>query len=163
MFSENLKNIRKEKGLSQEELAIRLNVVRQTVSKWENGLSVPDADLLIRIGEIFDVSVSRLLGATFIDEDNEKDVNIIAEQLSRINEQLAIKNRRSRRIWKTVAIVFAAFVALNIIFILVGIIGLHAFRSETTLTVVELTPVYSDVELGSSPDFYGENTESSGG
>lgn len=39
MLNENLKNIRKAKGLSQEELAIKLNVVRQTVSKWEQGLS----------------------------------------------------------------------------------------------------------------------------
>ena len=47
MLSDNIKRIRKSKGLSQEELAIKLNVVRQTVSKWENGLSVPDLDMLI--------------------------------------------------------------------------------------------------------------------
>ena len=47
MLSDNIKRIRKSKGLSQEELAIKLNVVRQTVSKWENGLSVPDSDMLI--------------------------------------------------------------------------------------------------------------------
>lgn len=41
MLNENIKNLRKAKGLSQEELAIKLNVVRQTVSKWEKGLSVP--------------------------------------------------------------------------------------------------------------------------
>ena len=47
MLNENIKRIRKSKGLSQEELAIKLNVVRQTVSKWENGLSVPDSSMLI--------------------------------------------------------------------------------------------------------------------
>ena len=46
MLQENIKVFRKERGLTQEELAIRLNVVRQTVSKWEKGLSVPDAELL---------------------------------------------------------------------------------------------------------------------
>ena len=49
MLNENIKNLRKSKGLSQEELAVKLNVVRQTVSKWENGLSVPDADMLIAL------------------------------------------------------------------------------------------------------------------
>jgi putative transcriptional regulator len=119
MLTENLKTLRKAKGLSQEELAIRLNVVRQTVSKWEKGLSVPDADLLIRIADIFEVSVSELLGAKIQDE---REVNAIAEQLERINEQLAIKNRRARRIWKTIAICFFGFIGLCILLIIVGFI-----------------------------------------
>jgi putative transcriptional regulator len=62
MFSENLKTLRKEKGFSQEQLAIRLNVVRQTISKWEKGLSVPDAETLMQLAEVLDVNVSDLLG-----------------------------------------------------------------------------------------------------
>ena len=49
MLKENIKSIRKSKGLSQEELAIKLNVVRQTISKWEKGLSVPDSEMLVAI------------------------------------------------------------------------------------------------------------------
>ncbi len=64
MLNENIRELRKAKGLSQEELAVRLNVVRQTVSKWEKGLSVPDADMLVAIGEAFDTPVSVLLGET---------------------------------------------------------------------------------------------------
>lgn len=71
MLNENLKQLRKSRGLSQEELAIRLNVVRQTISKWEKGISVPDADMLIKIADIFEVSVSELLGAK-IDEKKNK-------------------------------------------------------------------------------------------
>lgn len=111
MFGENLKTLRKQKGFSQEELATRLHVVRQTISKWEKNLSVPDADTLIRLAEILEVSVSELLGAKIESENVASDV---AEQLSRINEQLAIKNRRSRRIWKAVAIVLAIIVLVNI-------------------------------------------------
>ena len=111
MFSENLKTLRKQTGFSQEELATRLHVVRQTISKWEKNLSVPDADTLIRLAEILEVSVSELLGAKM---ENESTTNDVAEQLSRINEQLAIKNRRSRRIWKIVAIIFAIIVLVNI-------------------------------------------------
>lgn len=71
MFSENLKTIRKEKGYTQEELAIKVNVVRQTVSKWEKGLSVPDADVLLHIAEVLEVSVSELLGAKIKQEDSK--------------------------------------------------------------------------------------------
>ena len=70
MFSKNLKTLRKQKGFSQEELASRLHVVRQTISKWEKNLSVPDADTLIRLAEILEVSVSELLG-TKIENENE--------------------------------------------------------------------------------------------
>ena len=111
MFGENLKTLRKQKGFSQEELATRLHVVRQTISKWEKNLSVPDADTLIRLAEVLEVSVSELLGAKI---ENENAASDVAEQLSRINEQLAIKNRRSRRIWKIVAIILAAIVLINI-------------------------------------------------
>ena len=111
MFGENLKTLRKQKGFSQEELATRLHVVRQTISKWEKNLSVPDADTLIRLAEILEVSVSELLGAKI---ENENPASDVAEQLSRINEQLAIKNRRSRRIWKIVAIILAAIILINI-------------------------------------------------
>ena len=111
MFGENLKTLRKQKGFSQEELATRLHVVRQTISKWEKNLSVPDADTLIRLAEILEVSVSELLGAKI---ENENTASDVAEQLSRINEQLAIKNRRSRRIWKIVAIILAAIILITI-------------------------------------------------
>lgn len=62
MLGENLKNARKAKGLSQEDSALRLNVVRQTISKWEKGVSVPDADLLLYISDILEVPVNQLLG-----------------------------------------------------------------------------------------------------
>ena len=66
-------------------------------------LSVPDAGTLIRLAEILEVSVSKLLGEKI---ENENVTGDVAEQLSRINEQLAMKNRRSRRIWKIIAIFF---------------------------------------------------------
>lgn len=129
MLSENLKSFRKSKGLTQEELAIRLKVVRQTVSKWEKGLSVPDADTLIRIAEILEVNVSDLLGIHIKEGTEEATTTDITEQLSRINEQLAIKNRRSHRIWKTIAIIFVAVLLLNILLI---VFSLTAVENITT-------------------------------
>ena len=112
MFGENLKAMRKAKGYTQEELAIKINVVRQTVSKWEKGLSVPDADVLSQIAEVLDTKVSVLLGGT-ITEETDKDA--VAEQLAKISEQLAIKNRRSKAIWKTIGMIVLAIILLNIL------------------------------------------------
>lgn len=120
MFSENLKTLRKQKGFSQEELASRLHVVRQTISKWEKNLSVPDADTLIRLAEILEVSVSELLGSK-IETKNGNVTNDVAEQLSRINEQLAIKNRHSRRIWKAIAIILVVFFLISVFIIMTSI------------------------------------------
>ena len=110
MFSENLKAVRKAKGYTQEELAIKLNVVRQTVSKWEKGLSVPDADVLSRIADVLDTKVSVLLGGSVKEEAN---TNAVAEQLAKISEQLAVKNRRNKRIWEIIGIVLLVIVIFN--------------------------------------------------
>jgi len=109
MFQENLKTLRKNKGITQEELAARLNVVRQTISKWEKGQSVPDAEMLAKLAEIFEVPVSQLLGSR-IESDAQPDA--LAEQLARINEQLVIKNRRAKRIWTVIAVIVAGTILL---------------------------------------------------
>lgn len=90
MLNENIKAIRKSKGLSQQELAIKLNVVRQTVSKWETGMSVPDSDMLISISEVLETPVSILLGETVV-ETKISDLEVISEKLEIINLQLAQK------------------------------------------------------------------------
>ena len=117
MFSENVKNYRKAKNLSQEELALKLCVVRQTVSKWEKGLSVPDVEMLQNIADILEVDIKQLLGAEM---EVEKNNNEIVEQLAKINEQLIIKNRRSKRIWEIVGIILVAVVVLNILLIVLS-------------------------------------------
>ncbi|MEL7624113.1 MAG: helix-turn-helix transcriptional regulator [Clostridiales bacterium] len=133
MFSENLKNLRKQKGLSQEELAERLHIVRQTVSKWEKGLSVPDADLLIRIAEIFEVSVSVLLGDT-IELSDKEEGNIIAQKLEQLNSLLAEKNRRSRRIWKTVKIVLLSFAVIILLLLILNFSAFQKLGESSTVT-----------------------------
>ena len=128
MLNENIKALRKTNGLTQDELAIRLNVVRQTVSKWEKGLSVPDAEMLQRIAEVFEVSVSQLLGSTISQNEN---VDIIAEQLSRINEQLAVKNNRSRKIWKTIGIILAIIIIGQLLLMALGITVYKSYEVGT--------------------------------
>ena len=97
MLNENIKAIRKSKGLSQEELAIKLNVVRQTISKWEKGLSVPDSNMLISISEVLETPVSTLLGETVV-ESKVDDLKVISEKLEIINLQLAQRKTTRRKI-----------------------------------------------------------------
>ena len=134
MFSDNLKTIRKAKGYTQEELAIKVNVVRQTVSKWEKGFSVPDADALSHIAEVLEVSVSELLGAEMKQEDSKNEV---AEQLAKISEQLAVKNRRSKTIWKTIGIILLAMIIASIIWVTVGIIAYNRYQNSGNTVAIE--------------------------
>ena len=104
MLKDNLKTLRKNKGLSQEELSVKLNVVRQTVSKWEQGLSVPDAEMLISISEVFETPVSTILGEN-IDEQEKNDLKVISEKLEVINEQLSKKQKQKRNIFVNTLII----------------------------------------------------------
>lgn len=136
MFGDTLKTIRKQKGFTQEELAIKINVVRQTVSKWEKGLSVPDADILAKIADVLEVSVSELLGGN-IKEEN--DNNEIAEQLAKINEQLAIKNRRGKRIWKAIGFIILAVIVITILMIIA-----FSYNTKNIVTIRDTQTIYSD-------------------
>ena len=114
MLNENIKKLRKAKGLSQEELAIKLNVVRQTVSKWENGLSVPDSSMLIILADELDITVSGLLGET-VAEPTTDDLKTLSEKLEVINLQLA---KRSTAKLKTIRwILISLCAAIVVIFI----------------------------------------------
>ena len=120
MLNENIKAIRKSKGLSQQELAIKLNVVRQTVSKWEQGLSVPDADLLIALSQALETPVSTLLGETVMESEADR-LQAISEKLEVINLQLAQRKTMRRAIirWLLISIcamilvMFAALIIVN--------------------------------------------------
>ena len=96
MLSENIKAMRRAKGLSQQELAVRLNVVRQTVSKWEQNLSVPDSDMLLALSEALETPVSRLLGES-VAEPEADELKAIAAKLEVINLQLARRRDAGRR------------------------------------------------------------------
>lgn len=112
MLNENLKAIRKAKGLSQEELAVKVNVVRQTISKWEQGLSVPDSDLLIALSEALETPVSTLLGEPVTEaESKPDDLKAIAEKLEVINLQLAQRKNARRKAIHGILIILCAGIA----------------------------------------------------
>lgn len=120
MLNENIKNLRKSKGLSQEELAVKLNVVRQTVSKWENGLSVPDVDMLIALSQVLDTPVSTLLGQTLAPAESD-DLKAISEKMEVINLQLARKKTAERRFLR--GLLMAVCILTVVLFVLLALLG----------------------------------------
>lgn len=120
MLKDNLKTLRKNKGLSQEELSVKLNVVRQTVFKQEQGLSVPDAEMLISISKVFDTPVSTILGEN-IDEKEKNDLKVISEKLEVINEQLSRQQKQKRK--RAINILIVIDVCIILLFILLAVLG----------------------------------------
>ena len=135
MLNENIKRIRKSKGLSQEELAIKLNVVRQTVSKWENGLSVPDSSMLIILANELDTTVSELLGEP-VAEPTTDDLKILSEKLEVINLQLA---KRSITKVKTIRWILISLCAV-IVVIFIALASTNSFYLNWNYN-------YNDLEL----------------
>lgn len=117
MLSENIRNTRKTKGLSQDELAIQLNVVRQTVSKWERGLSVPDSEMLVALSDILEVPVSTLLGET-IQETKPDPIQVISEKLEVINLQLAKRQASHRKMVHRLFIILTVLLVVTFILLL---------------------------------------------
>lgn len=176
MLNENLSKVRKERGLTQEALAVKLNVVRQTISKWENGTAVPDADMLCRIAEALDVSVVDLLGSPVKDE--KMDMTAIAKSLAEVNEQLAIRNRRSSKVLKIISgVLIGLFVLIAIVIVLnisvrppviedsSVVVKVESDEEENTGMSIELdkngVPLFSQVRQEAENDmreFFGSKT-----
>ena len=136
MLSENIKTLRKQKGYSQETLAVQLNVVRQTVSKWEKGLSVPDAEMLEKLAEIFEVSVAELLGSNIPTVENVSDTSGIAAQLAILNGHLAKQAAFRKRVIRTILGILIAIV-------LIIVLSAALFSTSTsTYSVVTENEVY---------------------
>lgn len=119
MLNENIKALRKSKGLSQQELAMKLNVVRQTISKWEQGLSVPDSDLLIALSEALETPVSTLLGETVIESEVDI-VKALSEKLELINLQFARRKTMRRAIlhWLLIAVCAGIVIISAVLFVI---------------------------------------------
>lgn len=120
MLKDNLKILRKNKGLSQEELSVQLNVVRQTISKWETGLSVPDSEMLITISEFFETPVSEILGES-IEAKETNDLKVISEKLEVINEQLSTNQKQKRK--RTITYLIIADICIILLFVSLALLG----------------------------------------
>lgn len=157
MIDKNIKYFRKAKGMSQEEMAVKLNVVRQTVSKWENGLSVPDADVVIRMADLLNISVSQLLG---VDAETQTNRDL-SEELSKLNEQLAKKSQQEKLLLQALKkrglIIFFSFMTMLIALLVkneiasIMLVGLCVFATLLVLyrNLALLTSITTnDLRLG---------------
>lgn len=139
MLADNIKALRKQKGYSQETLAQQLNVVRQTVSKWEKGLSVPDAEMLERLAEVFEVSVGKLLGGAVPEPEEPDSTAEVARQLAILNEHFARQVARRRKIWRIVLWTIIGLFLLNLLMVgLFGFVRTEASVGADSWTHVEL-------------------------
>ena len=152
MLGENIKNLRKQKGYSQETLANQLNVVRQTISKWETGQSVPDADMLENIANIFEVSVGELLGNTILENENTENENNgvsqneeIVKQLVILNEQLASQSRNRKRTIKIALISIVALIVGTFFLYIVALIGFR-YITEESLEARQKVEIYCSTD-----------------
>ena len=136
MLSENIRAVRKSKGLSQEELAVKLNVVRQTISKWEQGLSVPDSNMLISLSEALDTPVSVLLGE-IVEQTEVNDLKVISEKLEIINLQLALsRNAKRKKLTVFFSLLAVAIIAVWMLLIIFGSPYLAWDYSDPEIAVV---------------------------
>ena len=147
-MQENIRITRIRKGFTQEEIAVRLNVTRQTISKWEKGYSVPDAEMLISLANVLEVPVSELLGG---EVERMEDREQLAEQLARINEQLATKNRRSRQFFKIVGIAMLSIMAIYIVWIICGVIGFNNATKNPIPAHVNIDGVEQEIDPNNAP------------
>ncbi len=138
MLNENIKAIRKSKGLSQQELAVKLNVVRQTVSKWEQGLSVPDSDMLLSLSEVLETPVSTLLGENVMEKEAD-DLKAISAKLEVINLQLAQrKSARRKFIHCLLILTCVIIIAIFTMLFLLGSSYLEWDHSDPEITVLKV-------------------------
>ena len=119
-FNNKLYELRKQKGFSQEELANRLNVSRQTVSKWEVGDSTPDMEKLIAISDLFGISLDELV----LDKTSEPSSaaqsakpDIYSEIKTDIKEKVLTDSNRkkAKKGLKIAGIILGAILAIDII------------------------------------------------
>ena len=142
MLGNNIVTYRKKLGLSQQQLADRMNVVRQTISKWEKDLSVPDADALVRLADALDVTVPELLGQPVPENAGTPEY---AAVLAQIAEQMAAQNRRRSLIWKIVAWVLGIIVVLHILlFAASTFFAFDAYSSGGTGGTTEVIEYYDE-------------------
>lgn len=115
MLNETIKQLRKAKGLSQEELAAKLGVVRQTISKWEQGLSVPDSDILIKLADVLDTRVSVLLGENVEADVDQDTIQQMAEKLEVLNQEYARNKENKRKIWRVISLGLGIFCGIALV------------------------------------------------
>ena len=132
-FNEKLIELRKKKGLSQEELGYKINVTRQTISKWELGQTSPEMDKLVELSKIFEISVDDLLNDSNLpinntpDNNNNNNNNNDTTATNTVIEDQSI-NKKSKKEKTIITIIIVALVAILLVIIIRLITGFSIFN-----------------------------------
>lgn len=123
-FNNKLYELRKQKGFSQEELASRLNVSRQTVSKWEVGESTPDMEKLVAISDLFEVSLDELVLDKAPEQAEPSSQVVKSELYSDIKEHVLTEEnkKRTKKGLKIAGIIVGIIVLIDIISFVIYVI-----------------------------------------
>ena len=147
-FNEKLTNLRKQMGISQEELGYKLNVTRQTVSKWELGQTTPEMDKLIEMSKLFNVSVDELVNETQMQTNVENKSDITETQNDTTNDNTNTKiedkeinnnstiddkaiNKKGKRETSIITIIVIALIIIGIVILIRFFAGFTLFKSAT--------------------------------
>jgi transcriptional regulator with XRE-family HTH domain len=116
-FNNKLYELRKQKGFSQEELANRLNVSRQTISKWEVGESSPDMEKLVAISELFDISLDELVLDKAVKKEEPSEQIVRSELYSDVKEHVLTEEnkKKAKKGLKIAGIVLGALLLIDLI------------------------------------------------
>lgn len=114
-FGEFITNLRKEKNMTQAELAKKLNVTNKAVSKWENGHSMPDICLIEALAECLDVSIAELIKGERITKEEVKAENIVKETISFAKEEINKKNNLVKKLIVTFSAILVLLLLCNVI------------------------------------------------
>ena len=118
-IGKNLQELRKQKGMTQEQLAEHFNVARRTVSRWETGSNMPDLDILIEMSDFYDVDLRELLNGERTEEKMEKELN---ETVLKVAEY---SNEEKTRFTQRLHWMFVAGLIGFIVFTVITILGLE--------------------------------------
>ena len=136
-----LKNLRKEKGITQEMLAEKLNVSGRTVSRWETGNNMPDISLLIELAEFYDISIPEIVNGERKNEKMNEEVKEVAQTLSEyadFEKENLIKKIQSQSIIGVIALMIYCILDFG------GMPEKHTllrYLSSYSLTLVFVTPI----------------------
>lgn len=143
MLSENIARLREEHGLTQKQLAEKLHVVRQTVSKWEKGTSMPDAETLVKLAEIFGTTPNELLD---IETPQLLDVGELTWRTAVISEQLRVQQQRTEGVLDMVKRIFV-FLMLVFVVIPFGIFTIAFIEQEIRVATQQPASAPADQTL----------------